>query len=48
VFQKIWVADAREGQPLAESVPYQLIVTEDRRPARLVRNLNSMTLQGVR
>ena len=44
---QVLVADARNGQPLAKSGPFQLIVSEDMRPARWVRNLYSITLQGV-
>jgi hypothetical protein len=36
---QIVVADSRDGQPLATSGPYQLIVFEDKGPARWVRNL---------
>jgi hypothetical protein len=45
---QVLVADARDGQPLAKSGPYQLIVSEDKRPVRWVRNLDSIALQGVR
>jgi hypothetical protein len=45
---QVLVADARDGQPLAKSGPYQLIVSDDKRPARWVRNLNSIALQGIR
>ena len=45
---QVLVADARAGLPLAKSGPFQLIVSEDRRPARWVRNLDSIALQGVR
>jgi hypothetical protein len=44
---QVLVADARDGQPLAKSGPFQLIVSEDRRPTRWVRNLDSIALQGV-
>jgi hypothetical protein len=45
---QVLVADARNGQPLAKSGGlYRLIVSEDKRPARWVRNLDSITLQGV-
>ncbi len=39
------VADARDGQPLGKNGPFQLIVPGDKRPARLVYNLVSITLQ---
>ncbi|MGA2647242.1 MAG: hypothetical protein ABSF15_21240 [Candidatus Sulfotelmatobacter sp.] len=32
----VLVADARDGQPLGKSGPFQLIVSEDKRPARWV------------
>jgi hypothetical protein len=41
------VADTRDGQPLAKSGPFQLIVSEDKRPARWVHNLVSISLQSV-
>jgi hypothetical protein len=41
---QVLVADARDGQPLGKSGPFQLIVSEDKRPARWVRNLNYITL----
>ena len=42
---QVLVADARNGQPLDKSGPYQLIVSEDKRPARWVRNLQFVSLQ---
>ncbi len=44
---QIIVADTRDGQPLAKSGPFQLIVSEDKRPARWVHNLVSISLQTV-
>ena len=44
---QVLVADARNGQPLASSGPFQLIVSEDKRPARWVQNLIYITLQGL-
>jgi hypothetical protein len=41
------VADTREGQPLGKNGPFQLIVSEDKHPARWVRNLNSIALQSA-
>jgi hypothetical protein len=38
------VADTRDGQPLGKSGPYELIVPDDKRPARWVHNLGSITL----
>jgi hypothetical protein len=43
----IIVADARDSQPLAKSGPFQLIVSEDKRPARWVHNLVSISLQSA-
>jgi hypothetical protein len=45
---EILVADTRDGQPLAKSGPFQLIVSEDKRPARWVHNLVSISLQDAR
>jgi hypothetical protein len=39
------VAEARDGQPLGKNGPFQLIVPGDRRPARWVHNLVSITLK---
>jgi hypothetical protein len=40
------VADAMDGKPLdAHSGPFRLVVTEDKRPARCVRNLVSIELK---
>jgi DMSO/TMAO reductase YedYZ molybdopterin-dependent catalytic subunit len=45
---EILVADAMNGQPLDEhSGPLKLVVTEDKRPARSVRNLVSIELKAV-
>lgn len=42
------VADAMNGQPLdAKSGPYKLVVSEDKRPARWVRNLISIQLRAA-
>lgn len=41
---QVLVADSRDGHPLAKTGPFQLIVSEDKRPARWVRNLNSIWL----
>ena len=45
---QVLVADTRDGQPLAKSGPFQLIVSEDKRPARWVHNLVSISLQDAR
>lgn len=43
---EVIVADAMNGQPLdARSGPFKLVVTEDKRPARWVRNLASIELK---
>lgn len=42
------VADSHDGKPLKKSGPYQLIVPDDKRPARWVHNLNSITVQQAR
>ena len=43
----VLVADRRDGQPLAKSGPFQLIVSDDKRPARWVHNLVSISLQSL-
>jgi len=45
---EILVADTRDGQPLGKSGPFQLIVAEDKRPARWVHILVSISLQDAR
>jgi hypothetical protein len=42
---QVIVADSRDGQSLGKDGPFQLIVPEDKRPARWVHNLISITLQ---
>lgn len=42
---QIIVADAKDGQPLAKNGPYQLVVPEDKRPARWVHNLSSIAVE---
>ena len=44
---EILVADTRDGQPLGKSGPFQVIVSEDKRPARWVHNLVSISLQAA-
>ena len=44
---QVLVADTRDGQPLGKNGPFQLIVSDDKRPARWVRNLQSLTLQNA-
>ncbi len=41
---QVLVADTRDGQPLAKSGPFELIVSDDKRPTRWVHNLSSITL----
>ncbi|MGB7753007.1 MAG: hypothetical protein WCF88_15745 [Candidatus Acidiferrales bacterium] len=45
---EILVADTRDGQPLGKNGPLQLIVSEDKRPARWVHNLVSISMQDAR
>jgi hypothetical protein len=42
---QVIVADARDGQPLGTAGPFELVVSEDKRPARWVHNLSSIWLQ---
>jgi hypothetical protein len=44
---QVIVADARDGQPLAASGPFELIVSDDKRPARWVHNLVAITLRNA-
>jgi hypothetical protein len=41
------VADRENGQPIAKDGPFKLVNTEDKRPARWVRNLASIQLSSV-
>ena len=41
----VLVADAMDGKPLGAAGPFRLVVTEDKRPARSVRNLVSVDLK---
>lgn len=46
---EVIVADVMNGQPIGEkSGPFKLVVTEDKRPARWVRNLVSLELKSVK
>jgi hypothetical protein len=45
---QVIVADARDGQPLGKNGLFQLIVSDDKRPARWVHNLVSIKLQRLR
>jgi hypothetical protein len=42
---QVLVADARYGKPLEKNGPFQLIVSDDKRPARWVHNLASIALR---
>ncbi len=42
---QVLVTDARDGHPLGKSGPFELIVSDDKRPARWVHNLESITLR---
>ena len=45
---EVMVADAMDGKPLdAHSGPFKLVVTENKRPARSVRNLVSIELKSA-
>jgi hypothetical protein len=44
---QVIVADSKDGQPVEKNGPFQLIVADDRRPARWANNLASITLQQV-
>ena len=45
---EVMVADTRDGQLLGENGPFQLIVSDDKRPARWVHNLTSISLRQGR
>jgi hypothetical protein len=45
---QVLVADTRDGKTLGNNGPFQLIVSDDKRPARWVHNLNSISLQKGR
>jgi hypothetical protein len=45
---QVIVADRCDGQPLGKNGPFQLIVSNDKRPARWVHNLVSIALQHAR
>jgi hypothetical protein len=44
---QVIVADARDGKPLGSDGPFRLVVSDDKRPARWVHNLVSITLANV-
>ena len=41
------VADRQDGQPIAKDGPFKLVNTEDKLPARWVRNLASIQLSSI-
>lgn len=45
---QVFVVDERDGKPLGKSGPFQLIVSDDKRPARWVHNLVSISVQSSR
>ncbi len=45
---QVIVADSRNGEPVGKLGPFQLIVTDDKRPARWVHNLVSISLMAAR
>jgi hypothetical protein len=42
---QVLVCDAMDGKPLGAAGPFRLVVTEDKRPARSVRNLISIEVK---
>jgi hypothetical protein len=45
---EVIVADTYSGEPLGGDSPFRLVVSEDKRPARSVRNLVSIELKSVK
>jgi hypothetical protein len=43
----VLVADTMDGKPLQKAGPFRLVVTEDKRPARSVRNLVKLELRSA-
>ena len=41
------VADMEDGAPIANDGAFKLILTEDKKPARWARNLQSLTVKGL-
>jgi hypothetical protein len=41
------VADRKRGQPITKDGPFKLVNTDDKRPARWVRNLASIQLSSI-
>jgi hypothetical protein len=44
---QVLVADAMDGKPLGATGPFRLIVSEDKHPARSVRNLTSIEVKSA-
>jgi len=44
---QILVADLLDGKPLGKNGPFQLVVPDDKRPARWVHNLNSIAVRAA-
>lgn len=44
---QVLVCDAMEGKPLGDMGPFRLVVTEDKRPARSVRNLVAIEVKAA-
>jgi DMSO/TMAO reductase YedYZ molybdopterin-dependent catalytic subunit len=42
---QVLVCDGMDGKPLGATGPFRLVVTEDKRPARSVRNLVSLEVK---
>ena len=45
--ETVIVADREDGQPITRDGPFKLVNTEDKRPARWVRNLASIQLSSI-
>jgi len=41
------VADVEDGEPIAKDGAFKMILTEDKKPARWARNLESLTVKAV-
>jgi hypothetical protein len=41
------VADTLDGAPLTTDGAFKLVLTEDKKPARWARNLESLTVKGL-
>ena len=45
---QVLVCDAMDGKPLGDTGPFRLVVTEDKRPARSVRNLVAIEVKTAK